>query len=69
MIGTQELIIIFVIVLVLFGGKKIPEVMSGLGQGIRSFKKAMEEDVAPEPPKPPQSVDSEKVRQGTSAAP
>lgn len=58
MIGTQELIVIFLIVFVLFGGKKIPEIMSGLGQGIRSFKKAMEEEVHPEPPKPPLAEDA-----------
>jgi sec-independent protein translocase protein TatA len=68
MIGTQELIVIFIIVFVLFGGKKIPEIMSGLGNGIRSFKKAMEEEVAPEPPKPPLSADSDKATQKTSAA-
>jgi sec-independent protein translocase protein TatA len=68
MIGTQELIVIFIIVFVLFGGKKIPEIMSGLGNGIRSFKKAMEEDAAPDPPKPALSVDSDKAAQKTSVA-
>ncbi len=45
-------LIILLIVLVIFGGKKIPELMGGLGKGIKSFKKAMEEpdaiDVTPE---------------------
>ena len=40
-IGTQELLIIFVIVLLLFGGKKIPELMKGLGKGVKSFKDGM----------------------------
>lgn len=40
-IGTQELLIICVIVLLLFGGKKIPELMKGLGQGVKSFKDGM----------------------------
>lgn len=40
MIGYQELIIIFLIVLLLFGGSKIPELARGLGKGIREFKKA-----------------------------
>ena len=40
MIGTQEIIIILIIVLLLFGGKKIPELMKGLGKGIREFKDA-----------------------------
>ena len=39
-IGPTELIIIFVIVLLIFGGKKLPELAKGLGKGIREFKKA-----------------------------
>ncbi len=42
--GFQELLLILVIVLVLFGAKKIPELMKGLGSGIRSFKKEMAKD-------------------------
>ena len=38
--GTSEIIIILVIVLLLFGGRKIPELMKGLGQGVREFKDA-----------------------------
>lgn len=41
MIGTTELLFIAIIVLVLFGGKRIPELMKGLGKGIRSFKEGM----------------------------
>lgn len=40
-IGAQELLIICVIVLLLFGGKKIPELMKGLGKGVKSFKDGM----------------------------
>ena len=40
-IGTQEIIIIALIVLLLFGGKKIPELMRGLGKGVKSFKDGM----------------------------
>ena len=40
-IGFQEIIIIAIIVLLLFGGKKIPELMKGLGKGVRSFKDGM----------------------------
>ena len=36
--GTQEIIIIALVVLLLFGGKKIPELMKGLGKGVKSFK-------------------------------
>jgi sec-independent protein translocase protein TatA len=38
--GTQEIIIILVIVLLMFGGKKIPELMKGLGKGMKEFKDA-----------------------------
>ena len=37
-IGGQELVFIALIILLLFGGKKIPELMKGLGQGVKSFK-------------------------------
>ena len=40
-IGTQEILFIALIVLLLFGGKKIPELMKGLGKGVRSFKEGM----------------------------
>ena len=43
MIGYQEMIIIFLIVLLLFGGKKIPEIARGLGKGIREFRKARDD--------------------------
>ncbi|MCR4964932.1 MAG: twin-arginine translocase TatA/TatE family subunit [Bacteroidales bacterium] len=42
-IGTTEIIVIILIVLLLFGGKKIPELMKGLGKGVRSFKDGMNE--------------------------
>lgn len=41
MIGAPEIIFIAVIVLLLFGGKKIPELMKGLGKGVKSFKEGM----------------------------
>ena len=42
-LSTTELIIIVLVILLLFGGKKIPELMKGLGQGVRSFKEGMNE--------------------------
>lgn len=45
MIGSSELFIIAVIVLLLFGGKKIPELMRSMGQGVHYFKKGMNEEV------------------------
>ncbi len=42
--GTQELLIILAIVIILFGAKKIPDLAKGLGKGIKDFKKAVKED-------------------------
>ena len=42
-IGAQELMIIFLIVLLLFGANRIPEIARGLGKGIRDFKRATRE--------------------------
>ena len=41
-LGTPELLLIALVVLLLFGGKKIPELMRGLGKGVKSFKDGME---------------------------
>lgn len=41
MFGTPEIILIALVILLLFGGKKIPEMMRGLGKGVRSFKDGM----------------------------
>ena len=40
-LGSQEIIIIALVILLLFGGKKIPELMRGLGKGVSQFKKGM----------------------------
>lgn len=40
-LGAQEIILIAFVVLLLFGGKKIPELMKGIGKGIRSFKEGV----------------------------
>lgn len=42
-IGVQELLVIFLIVLLLFGARRIPEIAQSLGRGIRDFKKAMKD--------------------------
>ena len=42
-IGMQEVLLIALVVLLFFGGKKIPELMKGLGKGVRSFKDGMNE--------------------------
>ncbi|HTW23292.1 MAG TPA: twin-arginine translocase TatA/TatE family subunit [Candidatus Baltobacteraceae bacterium] len=48
--SPMHLLIIAVVILVLFGGRKIPEVMKGLGQGVREFKEGMRGDTPAQPP-------------------
>jgi twin arginine-targeting protein translocase, TatA/E family len=56
-IGFQELLIIFLIIALLFGAKKIPELARGLGQAMKEFKKGMKDE--PEKEKNSKSPDSE----------
>lgn len=42
-VGIQEVLLIALVVLLFFGGKKIPELMKGIGRGVRSFKEGMNE--------------------------
>lgn len=68
-IGTTELLLIGVIALLLFGGKKLPEMMHGLGQGVREFKKGVNEDsknpnVAE---KQSEDVENDKQKEGQNA--
>ncbi len=46
-IGPTELVIIVVVFLLLFGGKKLPDLAKGLGDGIRNFKKSVKEEEEP----------------------
>lgn len=61
-IGTQEILLILVVVLVLFGAKKLPEIGSGLGRAIQNFKKASIEpdeiDITPQASKTKQKDES-----------
>lgn len=66
MIGTTELLIIGGAVLLLFGGKKIPELMRSMGQGVRSFKQGMAEGLPEEKKDEEQSV-AEKTEELDSA--
>lgn len=43
-LGGKEILVIAVIILLLFGGKKIPELMKGIGSGIKEFKKSVKDD-------------------------
>ncbi|MBQ7671777.1 MAG: twin-arginine translocase TatA/TatE family subunit [Paludibacteraceae bacterium] len=55
MLGTWEIIAIVAVILLLFGGAKIPELMRGLGKGVKEFKKAQKdvEDAVNEEPEAP----------------
>ena len=55
-IGPQEIIIVLIIVLLLFGGRKIPELMKGLGKGMKEFKKATKDEDDEK-----SNVDAEKI--------
>ena len=53
-LGMQEILLIALVVLLFFGGKKIPELMRGIGKGVKSFKdgvKGIEEDINKDEPK------------------
>lgn len=63
MIGAPEIIFIVLIVLLLFGGKKIPELMRGLGKGVKSFKQGMNE--MEEEIKKPQEPEDKRSSQPT----
>ncbi len=58
-LGTGEIVIIALVVLLLFGGKKIPELMRGIGKGVRSFKDGMS-DIEKEINEDPTEKSSEK---------
>lgn len=62
--GMGELIIVLIVVLLVFGANKIPQLGDGLGKAIRSFKKGMNEDpavdVTPKKPAPPASGESKQ---------
>lgn len=58
-LGTGEIIAIVLVILLLFGGRKIPELMRGLGKGVKSFKQGMNE-VEEEIKKPLDELDKEE---------
>ena len=53
-------LIVLAIIVLLFGGKKIPEVMRGLGEGIRSFREGMGGNTATKPPTTPNATEEKK---------
>ena len=52
-LGPMEILVILLVALLLFGGKKIPELAKGLGQGIRNFKESLKGDEVPTHTPPP----------------
>lgn len=56
--GTMEIVLILAVVLLLFGGKKIPELMRGLGKGMREFKDASKGDGASSTPTETDKIDN-----------
>ncbi|HET8654881.1 MAG TPA: twin-arginine translocase TatA/TatE family subunit [Longimicrobiaceae bacterium] len=65
-IGPEKLLLIFAILMLMFGGKRISDVATGLGRGIRDFKKAMNE---PDPPAQPLPAAPAAPAQSLPAAP
>lgn len=63
-IGTQEILLILVVVLVLFGARKLPEIGSGLGRAIQNFKKATTEpdeiDITPQASRSKKKADADE---------
>ncbi|MBF0453782.1 MAG: twin-arginine translocase TatA/TatE family subunit [Magnetococcales bacterium] len=66
-LGTTELIIILVIVLVIFGAGKLPKVMKDMGKGVKSFKEAMneEEKEAVADPAPSEAIKDQTKKEGS----
>jgi len=62
-LGMQELLVILLILLVLFGSRKIPEIGRGLGEGIRGFRSALRGDAPPADP--PRDDESPKSPRGS----
>ena len=69
-IGTTEIIVILIIVLLLFGGRKIPELMHGVGKGVKSFREGMNglEVTNKEEENKPASTDNTPVDDDTTNA-
>ena len=70
MLGTWEIILIVLVILLIFGGKKIPELMRGLGKGVKSFKDGVngkeDEAVPEEPEKKTDEKKKEEVKKSDS---
>ena len=61
-LGTGEIVLLVAVILLLFGGKKIPELMRGIGKGVKSFRQGMNE-VEEEIKKPLEDLDKQQDKQ------
>ena len=59
MLGPWQVVLIILAVLLLFGGRKIPELMKGLGQGMKEFKKATKDDSSSDEPEANKEIEGE----------
>lgn len=66
--GPTEIIIVMLIVLLLFGGKKIPEMMKGLGSGLKEFKKAQSLEEEDQSKKPSERIDQKTSQQQSTTS-
>lgn len=61
-VGPWQLVIIIAIALLFFGGKKIPELMGGIGKGMKEFKKAIKEEEEPKKEEPKKEESKEEIK-------
>ncbi len=66
-LGAGELLLIVLIILLLFGGRKVPELMRSLGEGVREFRKASRGITEEETPRPKEKTESQKLREAAAA--
>ena len=62
-LSGAHVIIVVAVLLIFFGGKKIPELMGGLGKGMKEFKKAMKEEESGTPPVTPDETKKEPLKE------
>ncbi len=59
LVGPWQVILVLLVIVLLFGGRKIPELMKGIGQGMKEFKKATQDDDEPEAEKVEKKLEKE----------
>ena len=69
-IGFSELLLIILLIVLLFGAKKIPEIMKGMGRGVKEFKDAVNQDYTTKEPekKAPESIEAPQAASGEGTA-